>query len=196
MLGRGTVHRFRTTLIAALLVASCATPRNGVPATLRPFTAELGRAFDDSADFIEDVDAIGGRVASDWNRQISTLAAESDLIVSVRVETLTLGGDHDTARAYRLTAAASRDPILGTLPNDRRVDLRVTEGEGGFNGVAQNEQRLQTRPYVLFVRWYNDEGTPRAHWHLSPETTALVGRVREASGALDPNAPREEVIRQ
>ena len=190
------MRRLRCLLLASLLSSACATPRNGLPATIRAFTPELGRFFDDAADFIDDVDAIGGRVASDWRRQVTNLSAEADLIVTVRVETVTLGDDNAAARAYRLTAAATHEPILGTLPTDRRIDLRVTEGEGGFNGINQNEQRLQTRTFLLFVRWYDDDGTPRAHWHLSPETPTLIARVREASGALDPNAPRETVIRQ
>jgi hypothetical protein len=164
--------------------------------TTRPFTPELGRYFDDAADFIEDVDALGGRVASDWRRQVRGLAAESDLIVAVRVETVTLGDDNATTRAFRLTAAATRDPIRGTLPADRRIDLRVTEGEVGFNGIQQNEQRLQARTFLLFARWSDDEGTPRAHWHLSPETDALTRRVREVTGINDPNAPRETVVQQ
>lgn len=163
---------------------------------MRPFPSELSRFFDDAADFIEDVDALGGRVAADWRRQVQGLGAESDLIVAVRIETVTLGGDNGSTRAYRLTAVATRDPIRGTLPADRRIDLRVTEGEVGFNAIDQNERRLQARSFLLFARWYDDEGTPRAHWHLSPETPALTRRVREVTGIVDPNAPRETVVQQ
>ncbi len=183
-------------LLAALCGGCASTGSQGAGVTTRPFTPELGRYFDDAADFIEDVDALGGRVASDWRRQVRGLAAESDLIVAVRVETVTLGDDNATTRAYRLTAVATRDPIRGTLPADRRIDLRVTEGEVGFNAIHQNEQRLQVRTFLLFARWYDDEGTPRAHWHLSPETDALTRRVREVTGINDPNAPRETVVQQ
>ena len=183
-------------LLAALCGGCASTGSRGADVTTRPFTPELGRYFDDAADFIEDVDALGGRVASDWRRQVRGLAAESDLIVAVRVETVTLGDDNATTRAYRLTAVATRDPIRGTLPADRRIDLRVTEGEVGFNAIHQNEQRLQVRTFLLFARWYDDEGTPRAHWHLSPETDALTRRVREVTGINDPNAPRETVVQQ
>lgn len=183
-------------LLAALSGGCASTGTRGATVTTRPFTPELARYFDDAADFIEDVDALGGRVASDWRRQVRGLTTESDLIVAVRIETVTLGGDSSTTRAYRLTAAAVRDPIVGTLPGDRRIDLRVTEGEVGFNAIHQNEQRLQMRSYLLFARWYDDDGTPRAHWHLSPETEALTRRVREVVGARDPNAPRETVVHQ
>ena len=191
------MNRLSAFVILAALCGGCASTRaNGTGMTMRPFTPELGQYFDDAADFIEDVDALGGRVAADWRRQVRGLATESDLIVAVRVETVTLGDDNSTTRAYRLTAAATRDPIVGTLPSDRRIDLRVTEGEVGFNAIHQNEQRLQVRTYLLFARWYDDDGTARAHWHLSPETDALTRRVREVTGINDPNAPRETVIQQ
>ncbi len=191
------MNRLSAFVILAALSGGCASTRSNVTGmTTRPFTPDLGQYFDDAADFIEDVDALGGRVAADWRRQVSGLATESDLIVAVRIETVTLGDDNSTTRAYRLTAAATRDPIVGTLPSDRRIDLRVTEGEVGFNAIRQNEQRLQTRTYLLFARWYDDDGTARAHWHLSPETDALTRRVREVSGIIDPNAPRETVIQQ
>lgn len=190
------MNRLSAFVLGAALLGGCATTSNTPTITTRPFTPELARYFDDAADYIEDVDALGGRVAADWRRQVRGLASESDLIVPVRIETVTLGDDNASTRAFRLTAAATRDPIVGTLPADRRVDLRVTEGEVGFNGVHQNEQRLQSRTYLLFARWYDDEGTPRAHWHLSPETPALIQRVRESTGVVDPNAPRETTIRQ
>lgn len=191
------MNRLSAFVLFAALGGGCAsTGTRGADVTTRPFTPELGRYFDDAADFIEDVDALGGRVASDWRRQVRGLAAESDLIVAVRIETVTLGDDNATTRAFRLTAAATRDPIRGTLPGDRRIDLRVTEGEVGFNGIQQNEQRLQARTFLLFARWYDDEGTARAHWHLSPETDALTRRVREVTGINDPNAPRETVVQQ
>jgi heme-degrading monooxygenase HmoA len=183
-------------LLAALSSGCAATASNGAGVATRPFTPELAPLFDDAADFIEDVDALGGRIAADWRRQVRGLSLESDLIVAVRVETVTLGDDNSTSRAYRLTAVATRDPIHGVLPPDRRVDLRVSEGDLGFNAIHQNEQRLQSRSYILFARWYDAEGTARAHWHLSPETEALTRRVREVTGINDPSAPRETVVRQ
>lgn len=191
------MNRLSAFVVLAALCGGCAGARSrGAAVAVRPFTPELARYFDDATDFIEDVDALGGRVASEWRRQVRGLAAESDLIVAVRIETVTLGDDNATTRAYRLTAAATREPIRGTLPSDRRVDLRVTEGEVGFNAIRQNEHRLQSRSYLLFARWYDDEGTRRVHWHLSPETEALTRRVREVTGVTDPNAPRETVVHQ
>ncbi|MDB4932108.1 MAG: hypothetical protein JWM10_4592 [Myxococcaceae bacterium] len=183
-------------LLAALTGGCATTVSNASGVTTRPFTPELAPLFDDAADFIEDVDALGGRVAADWRRQVRGLSLESDLIVAVRVETVTLGDDNSTSRAYRLTAAATRDPLHGTLPPDRIIDLRVSEGDLGFNAIHQNEQRLQARTFLLFARWYDAEGTARVHWHLSPETEALTRRVREVTGINDPTAPRETVVRQ
>ena len=56
--------------MCAALAGGCATSgANGAGVTVRPFPSELSRFFDDAADFIEDVDALGGRVAADWRRR-------------------------------------------------------------------------------------------------------------------------------
>ena len=97
---------------------------------------------------------------------------------------------------YRLDTVPTAAPMRGELPPERRVELRVTEGEGGFNMVRGNEARLQTGVYLLWARWYRDpDGEVRAHWHLSPNSEPLLTRVRDAIGMIDPNAPRETVIR-
>ncbi len=187
---------FPFALGCALALGACSGASTPAIQPSAPFTPELAQQFDDSVDYAENVEDLGGPQASSWRRQVDGLASNADAIAVVRIETVTSGNDAAGARTYRLTSAA-RSVIHGQIPPDHRVYLAVSEGEVGFNTVRGNEPRLQSRDYVLFARWYTDEsGVVRAHWHLSPQSTALIQRIHDAIGFVDPNAPRETVIRR
>lgn len=184
-------------LALALLAGGCSSTSQG--AALRapaPFPAELLRYFDDAVDYIENPEELGGRLAADWRTQIEQLSRESELVMPVRVETISEGTEANAAAAYTLTAVASGPAVKGTVPRDRHVSLRASEGSTGFNTVRNNIARVQSREYLLFARGYTDEdGQARLHWHLSPLTPHLLQRVRETTGYNDPNSG-VTVIRQ
>lgn len=184
--------------VAASALPGCASSSTGGNgrATARPFPAELGRHFDDGADYIENVEEFGGRVAAEWRTSIDTLAREADLIVVVHVETVTGTDDTASSRSYRLTALAQGTPLRGTVARDGIVDLRTEEGASGYNTIRGNYTRLQSRNFLLFVRYYNDpEGVVRPRWHVTPDTPAALQRARDAIGYIDPNASTETVVR-
>lgn len=178
-------------LCVAMLALGCsATTRNGAAAVnVRPFAPELAQVFDDAVDYLEDVSQIGGRAAADWRRQVQGLARESDVIVTVRIETVT-GGEDQSSRSYRLTAVGTRTSLKGHLEGDGRVDLRVNEGDTGYNTVRGNFTRLQTGEFLMFLRWApeGDEGR-RARWHLSPASPSVIQQVRDALGYLEGEEP-------
>ncbi len=162
----------------------------------RPFPAELGRHFDDGADYIENVEDLGGRVAADWRTSLDTLAREADLIAVVHIETVTGADDAVSSRNYRLTALVRGTPLRGTTPRDNIIDLRTEEGAPGYNTIRGNYRRLQTLNFILFARYHTDaEGVVRPRWHLTPDTPAAQQRARDAIGYIDPNAPTETVVR-
>lgn len=183
-------------LCFALGTASACSPSVRQIRPSSPFTADMGHLFDDSVDYVENVDGLGGRVASDWESQIDGLSRSSDLIGPATIETVLQGQDTDGARIYRLTANLS-SIVRGDAPPDHRVQLRVSEGQAGFNTVQGREERLQAGHYVMFVKWYTDgAGNVQAHWHLSPQTDSLLARVRHASGVDDQQLGQERVVRQ
>ena len=196
-------------LVAASVAPGCASTGGNGRVTARPFPAELGRHFDDGADYIENVEELGGPVAAEgstsidrparaaeWRTSIDTLAREADLIVVVHVETVTGADDAASSRNYRLTALARGAPLRGTVARDGIVDLRTEEGAAGYNTIRGNYTRLQSRNFLLFARYYNDpEGVVRPRWHLTPDTPAAQQRARDAIGYIDPNAPTETVVR-
>lgn len=189
----------RASLVALSLMATLgcsATTNGGAPAVTSEFSAQDATRFDDSVDYAENIQQLGGRVATQWRAQVDGLSNNADLIVAVRIETVNSGTEPSGSSVLRLDAVATESPIRGQITTDRRVELRASEGESGFNQIHGNETRLQRGVYVLWVKWYSDaDHTVRAHWHLSPRSDALVARIREAIGYIDPNAPRETVIR-
>lgn len=190
------IRVFRSPVAVLLLALSgaCSGAQQARPP--RPFTPQLARFFDDSVDYVQDVEGLGGRVAADWQAQIDGLSRESDVIAVARIETVVLGTDIDGSRNYRLTAALS-DVIKGEAPRDNHVALRVSQGQVGYNTVAGRETRLQSGRYIAFIRWYTDgAGELRAHWHLSPYSDSLLSRVRNNTGWVDPQHGRERIVRQ
>lgn len=187
----------RSAALVVTLAFGCSTSATtGTPTVQSEFSVDDARRFDDSVDYAENIQQLGGRVATQWRRQVEELSTNADLIVAVRIETVNSGSEPNGGSVLRLDAVASENPIRGQLPPDRRVELRASEGESGYNQIHGNETRLQRGVYVLWVKWYRDtDNAVRAHWHLSPQSDALTARIREAIGYVDPNAPRETVIR-
>ncbi len=189
----------RSLLVVALsLCAACSstTTNTAWHASAAPFTSDLAAFFDDAVDYVENVENLGGRVATDWRRQIDGLARNADVIGVVRIETVTSGSESTSSGSFRLTAVSARAPFKGTFPPDGRIDLRALEGEVGYNTVRSSAQRLQAGEWLLFVRWYDDaDGQVRPHWHLTPSTPGAIQRAQDAFGYVDPNAPREQVVR-
>jgi len=173
--------------IAVITVSAlqCSSTQRTTTRPTRPFTPDLLPYFDEAADYIDSVQGLGGRIASDWEAQIAGLSRNSDLIAEARVETLLQGADSEGREVYRLTARTVR-VLRGDAPIDGRIALRVSEGQVGFNTIRGTEERLQRTRWMLFVRWYTDgAGEVRAHWHLTPYSDDLAARVRVASGIED-----------
>jgi hypothetical protein len=175
--------RFRTVIAVALALASGCVPRAEIRPT-SPFTSEMARHFDDSVDYISNLDDIGGRLGADFRTQLEFLARQSDLVAITRIETVTVSQDPDGTQSYRLTAEVL-ESIRGQVPEGNRVGLRATQGQPGYNTVQGRQERLSANRWLLFVKWYIDGvGDVRPHWHLSPATDALVRRIRILSGTV------------
>lgn len=182
--------------LALGLGCSGTSSNNAARLVTGPFTPDLAAFFDDSVDYVENVEELGGRVASEWRRQIDGCARSADLIAVVRVETVTAGSESSSSATYRLTTVATRDPLKGSLAPDRRTELTTSQGEVGYNTVRSGSSRIQTREWLMFARWYEDsDGQVRPHWHLTPATEQALQRARDAIGYVDPNAPREQIVR-
>lgn len=172
---------FRIALALSVALTSACASRPQIRTT-GPFTDEMARYFDDSVDYITNLDELGGRMAADLNTQLGYLGRNSDLIAVIRIETVAVSQDPDGTQSYRLVGPIG-EALHGTAPPDNRVQLRAVQGQAGYNTVSGRQDRLQNGQWLVFVRWYTDgRGEIRAHWHLYPHSEAMVGRYREAIG--------------
>jgi hypothetical protein len=166
--------------LAITLTSACAS-RPQIRTT-GPFTPEMARHFDDSVDYITNLDNMGGAMAADLNTQLSFLGRNADLIAVVHIETVAVSQDPDGTQAYRLVSVIA-ETLHGTAPADNHIQLRAVQGQAGYNTVSGRQDRLQNGQWLVFVRWYTDgQGEVRAHWHLYPHSEAMVNRYREAIG--------------
>lgn len=167
-------------MACSLLTPGCVTRPQIRPTS--PFTAAMARDFDDSVDYVFNLEDIGGHQAQEIQRQLDALARTSDVIALARIETVTVSQDTDGQQSYRLIAHV-QELLTGTVPEDNRVPLRASQGQPGYNTVSGRQDRLQAGNWVLFVKWYTDGANEvRPHWHLSPQSDGLLARVRDRAG--------------
>lgn len=177
-------------LVTMLAFAACSTSSRGRN-TIRPrapWEPELAQFFDDAADFIEDPGDLQGNWATGYQGELRGRVDESDLICRVHITTINEDISVDGHRRKHLLARVT-SVLRGDSPPEDRLHLTVDEGSAGFDAVDRAERRLFNGRYVAFVRWYEDEdGQVRSHWHLSPNSSAVIDMVR---GAI---TEREEAV--
>lgn len=173
-------------LIAALACwgIACAGGSSSVPAT--DYRASDAPLFDRTVDVIAEAPIVEGeRTAFDYR------VARADLIASIRVQSL-----HAEVvkrrEAYRLVVKV-KDRLKGQ--SSKELVLRVSDDEPGYRSVALHEDRLLHEPFIAFVKWEAVEGSsePVAHWHLSPDSSAVRDKIDYVlrSPAPDPHTEVE-----
>lgn len=171
----------RTVLALCLCLGAGCAGRTVIRPTT-PFTPEMAQYFDDSVDYVTNVENLGGRLAADLQTQLNFLSRNADLVSVVRIETVTVSEDAENTQAYRLSAVVV-EPVKGTVPEDNHVNVRAVQGQPGYNTVQGRQDRLQSGRWILFAKWYTDgAGELRAHWHLYPHSDAMIARVRQLTG--------------
>jgi len=158
-------------LIAAIACwgLGCAGASSNVPAT--DFQSSDVLVFDNAVDLVEAPVIVEGH----WGGAFELRVARADVIAVVQAESLS--SDLVKRRsAYRLTVKV-RDRIKGTAAKE--ITLRVRDDEPGYPSVRVNEDRLLHDPFVAFIKWEVQAGSPEpiAHWHLSPDSDAVREKI-------------------
>ena len=169
----------RVVAVAAALVAGagCSSSTAQVQPQA-PWDPNLAQFFDDAVDFIEDPGDLAGAWASGYAQEVQGRVDEADVIARVHVTTVNEDIAVDGHRRKHVLMNVT-SLLYGDMPPDERLHLSVGEGVAGFDTVDRNERRLIDNRFVAFVRWYDDDdGTVRAHWHLSPGSRAVIETVR------------------
>jgi len=147
----------------------CASAASNAPATqFQPSDVGL---FDNAVDLVE-VPVI---VEGDWSGTFEQRVRRADLVAVVKVHSLS--NDFVSRRsAYRLTVKVKKR-LKGS--STKELVLRVSDEEPGYETVQVNEDRLLHDPFVAFIKWEADPGSPDliAHWHLSPDSDEVREKV-------------------
>jgi hypothetical protein len=168
-------RRARVVVVRVLIVAiacwgiGCAGGSSNVPVT--DFESADAALFDNAVDLVDAPVIVEGQWSGTFERRV----ARADLIAVVRVDSLS--SDLVKRRsAYRLTVRV-RDRLKGT--SAKEITLRVRDDELGYQSVRVNEDRLLHDPFVAFVKWQAEPGSPEliAHWHLSPDSGAVRDKI-------------------
>lgn len=166
-------------VVALVLSFACGS---SVPAraVTSAFSVRHGELFDDAVDFMADPNAMDGSWAKRWQADLDGRVADSDVVAVIRVETLVSDTDPRKRGGLRLLPVAVRT-LRGRLPP--QTDLRVSEGRPGYVSVDANRSQIMADEFVLFLKWYQSEGSSvAAHWHLAPASDAVMARVEQAMG--------------
>jgi hypothetical protein len=138
-----------------------------------PATPTQLRVFDHGVDFVAALEGIEGRWREDWDRDLQERVGGADFIGVVRVDTLLTETDPEQVVTHRLVCRVLRT-VSGQA--NKSLDLRVREGEAGFSTIHDNLSRIQAREFLAYVKWHREaDGSPAAHFHLSPASEAVVG---------------------
>ncbi len=138
-----------------------------------PLTADEARVYEHGVDFIATLGGLEGRWRDDWDKDLDIRIGSADAIAIVTVKTVRTDTDPEQRVTHRLFATVDRK-ILGELPG-KEIELAVREGAPGFMSVNDNLARLQSQPFVAYLKWYEEDGgRTAAHWHLSPASSEIV----------------------
>jgi hypothetical protein len=147
----------------------CAGASSNAPTT--DFQSSDVSLFDNAVDIVEAPVIVEGQ----WSGAFERRVGRADLIAVVQVASLS--SDLIKRRsAYRLTAMV-RNRLKGSSSTE--LVLRVRDDEAGYQSVRVNEDRLLHNPFVAFIKWEVDTGSPEliAHWHLSPDSDAVRDKI-------------------
>lgn len=163
----------RALTVASLLLALVGSACGGAAqnAKVTPITPQQERVFDHGVDFIAALEGLEGRWREEWDRDLAERIGGADFIGVVRINTLLTETDPEQRVTHRLVANVKR-ALLG---HAKDLDLRVAEGQPAFPTVHDNLARIQSREFLVYVKWYTDSnGDTAAHFHLSPASAAVI----------------------
>lgn len=173
-------------MVASVLLAGACGAKAPANVEYTQATPEQERVFDHGVDFVAALEGLEGRWRDDWDRDLQERVAGADFIGTIKVKTLLTETDPEQRVTHRLVGHVART-LSGKA--DGELELRVREGQPGFQTVHDNLQRIQDRDFVAFVKWYRDDvGERAAHFHLSPASDVIVSET-ESTVAIKKKAP-------
>jgi hypothetical protein len=172
-------------LMSVIAMSACASGGAGGATATTVYSEQHSKVFDDGADMLEDPGALEGQWSADWESEMDSRAAQSDIIAVVLVTTLRTDVAPEGTTTYRIVGT-SKQVWKGEVPSDG-LSLSVQEGALGYGTVDSQKQKILNGEFIAFVKWFRSaEGTAEAHWHLANATPPVVARVKDLLGQSAP----------
>ncbi|MCA9632085.1 MAG: hypothetical protein KC766_30735 [Myxococcales bacterium] len=173
----------RLTLLAFLVLGACgpSATSSSTPLGLPAYTATSAALFDDTmASEIFDMPS-AEQTPAQRQRQLYGRVSEADVIVQVRVSTVTRDGTGEDVR-YTLSLSAVATPLRGEV--DAPIEVVVGPTSPSFALVRSEDTRLVGRQLLLLLKRFDESGTRTNHFRGEAATPANVAQIRKLM-ALD-----------
>jgi len=168
-------------LLPALLALSLGCSPGAGPGALEPtqeWSDDLAATFDDGFDFVTPLRTILGTPwFDDYGAQLERRLAESDVVAVVKVRSVLPPGQ---GQAFGTLEVDVEESLVGPVSRGTILRLDIAKGSASAQRLDAERARIdELGRFVAYVRLYADEtGETRAHWHLSPYDTDLLGTIR------------------
>lgn len=181
----------RVLAVAMVLWAcsSCASDPGAAARVTAPFTERDAQLFDDSVDMVETPEELSGAWQEDWEKELDERFADSNVIARGRLITLRTDQDLEQRTTFHLVVAV--EEVLEGRLDGEELSLRVAQGAVGYANVERYREQMLNKPFVVFVRWYEDaSGEVAAHFHLSTPSKHLAQRLDKLLADKRPSTVR------
>lgn len=153
---------------------------------LPPYTAEAAALFDDT--LASEIFGVPGaeQTPAHQQRRLYGRVSEADVIVPVRVATVTRDGIGEHVR-YNLSLAPIADPLRGST--EGTVEVEVGPTSPSFALVRSEDTRLVGRQLLLLMKRFDESGVTTNHFRGEPATPENIERVRKLMALDELNEP-------
>ena len=158
-------------------LGSCAKAETEAPPALPSYSPAEAALFDDtfSVDIFGSA-AVEPPTAQDKLRERVVLA---DSVIPARITTVTRDA-MGTIRGYTLTVKPTGPPMAGRAVTEP-IQISIGPDSPAFVRVRSAETTLVNQPLVLFLRYYEVDGTEQLHWRAESNTEAVRSAVSQAT---------------
>ncbi|MEZ4372111.1 MAG: hypothetical protein R3B07_14860 [Polyangiaceae bacterium] len=176
---------YRLLFAASLLITACGPTTTQKPVGLPAYTATAAGLFDDTlASEIFDMPS-AEQTPAQQRRRLYGRVTEADLIVQVRVGTVTRDGTGESVR-YNLSLAPVAAPLKGEL--DGSIEVEVGPTSPSFALVRSEDTRLIGRQLLLLLKRFDEAGAVTNHFRGESATPENAEQIRKMMALDELNA--------
>ncbi|MCA9640632.1 MAG: hypothetical protein H6718_33430 [Polyangiaceae bacterium] len=175
----------RLLLAASLALVACGPALSEQPSGLPPYTATSAGLFDDTlASEIFDMPS-AEQTPAQQQRRLRGRVTEADLVVQVRVSTVTRDGTGENVR-YNLSLTPVAAPLKGQVSG--AIEVEVGPTSPSFALVRSEDTRLVGRQLLLLLKRFDESGAVTNHFRGEAATPENADQIRKMMALDELNA--------